>query len=234
MKKTVSLLIPSRFDNRWNLELCLKSIRKYTKYPYKIIIGDAGIEGEAKDFLSRQKDIRIVKCPDPIRPKNYLARVINTSYFLFLHDDVQILRHGWLERRVKIMEQNPKIGIVGVLGNNYMKGLRKLLNFSPIYRRLFPLVMLVRKEMQDELDLFWGIVKGFDTGGVAYLQFIKQKKWRLKRYKFNADVTHWGQMTWTMKKRTPQEKKLLDFDKLAKERNQKVNLIKTIIEQDKF
>jgi len=47
----VTILIPTRFNNRWVLELNLKTIRKYTRYPYKIIIGDAELDEEVRDFL---------------------------------------------------------------------------------------------------------------------------------------------------------------------------------------
>ena len=146
MNKEVTILIPTRFNNRWVLDLNLRTIRKYTKYPYKIIIGDAGMNIETADFLKTQKDIEIVKCPDPIRPKDYLARAVNTPYFLFLHDDVQIIRAGWLAKRISLIEKNPKNGIVGVLGNNYIyrKGLMKYLNLSPLAKRFLPLAIVDR------------------------------------------------------------------------------------------
>ena len=53
-KKKVTILIPSRFNNRWILDINLRTIRKYTQYPYEIIIGDAGIEQETLDFLAMQ------------------------------------------------------------------------------------------------------------------------------------------------------------------------------------
>jgi glycosyltransferase involved in cell wall biosynthesis len=234
MKEAVTILIPTRFNSRWIIDLCLKSIRKYTDYPYKIIVGDTGVDEETENFLKSQGDIEVVKCPDPIRPKDYLARIVKTPYFMFLHDDVQILKHGWLNRRVKLMESKPRVGIVGVIGNNYQYGWKRFFNFSRLNKRFFPLVMLLRKEVQDELDLFWGIVKGFDTGGIAYLQFSKQKKWHFLACKFNAEVKHWGQMAWPLKNRTVQEQASLNINTLLEERKAKIELIQNLIKEEKY
>ncbi|MCK4463248.1 MAG: glycosyltransferase [Candidatus Omnitrophica bacterium] len=229
MKKEVSILIPTRFDSRYVIDLCLRSIRKYTEYPYQIIVGDAGIDEQTRQFLETQKDIRVVSCSDPIRPKDHLARVVDTPYFIILHDDVQIIRKGWLKRRVEIMERSPQIGAVGVLAYTYLYGWRRFFAFSVLNKRFFPLVLLVRKEMQDELDLFWGKIEGFDTGAIAYLQFKRQKKWKMVNYKFNNDIKHWGGMTWLMRKKICKEKTNLDLDKLVEERNEKIESIKNIL-----
>lgn len=229
MKKKISIVIPTRFDSRHIIELCLQTIRKYTVYPYRIIIGDVGVDDCTKEFLNMQKDIQVVKCPDPIRPKDYLARVASTPYFMFLHDDVQILKSGWLERRAHIMERVPNTGIVGVIGNNYTYGWKRHFIFSPLNKRFFPLGMLVRKNMQDDLDLFWGIAKGFDTGGIAYLQFLKQHRWKFVPYKFNGDIKHWGSMTWVVKKRNLEEAAKLNVDKLIKQRQDKISAIKELL-----
>lgn len=234
-RKEVSILIPSRFNNRWVLDLNLRTIRKYTSdYPYRIIIGDAGIEPETLDFLSSQKDVRVVKCPDPIRPKNHLARIGETPYFLFLHDDVQILKKGWLSERVRLLEKDNRNGIVGETTNNYIGGwkYKKYFTISPLYRRFFPLGMLVRKECQDEINLFWGkILQGFDSGGIAFLQFRKQRKWKFINYKFKTDIKHWAQMTWVMEER---KKTTLDVAALQNERNDKIKAIKRIIEEGAY
>lgn len=233
--KEVTILIPSRFNNRWVLDLNLRTIRKYTTCPYRIVIGDAGIDEETLNFLHDQKDVTVVQCPDPVRPKEHLARVVETPYFVFLHDDVQILKKGWLKRRVDMMENNSELGIVGVLGTNKMSVSRwkKLwFSFSPLNKRLFPLVMVVRKQVQDELDLVWGMrPPAFDTGGIAYLQFIKQKKWKFKWCKFNDDVKHWGEMTWVMKKR---EKTTLNMEQLRNTRDTKVSMIQDLVKQENY
>ncbi len=234
----VTILIPSRFNNRWILDLNLRTIRKYTKYPYEIIVGDAGMEQEALDFIADQKDVKLVKCPDPRIPKDHLARQAQTPYFLFLHDDVQILKEGWLTKRVNIMESDPQNGVVGPISTNYQRlgPIRRIFDRDPLKRRFFPLVMLVRKAMQDDLNLRWGIIdKSFDTGGVAYFQYRVQnpKRWKFVPKKFTDDVLHWGQMTWVMKKRDPGTT-TLNVDALQQERAEKVERIKEIIRTESY
>ncbi len=234
MKKEVSILIPTRFDSKYVLDLCLRSIRKYTEYPYHIIIGNAGIDEETGRFLKGQKDVKVIKCPDPIRPKDCLTRAVDTPYFIIMHDDIQILRKGWLERRIAIIEKNPAIGAVGVLAHNYVYGITRFFTISPIHKRFFPLMLLIRKEMQDELDLHWGKLEGFDTGAIAYLQFKKQKKWKMARCKFDKDIKHWGGMAWLMRKKIFKEKTNLDLDKLVSKRSEKIETIKQILTAESY
>ncbi|MBF0478886.1 MAG: hypothetical protein HQL26_05330 [Candidatus Omnitrophica bacterium] len=234
----VTILIPSRYNNRLILELNIKTIRKYTTdYPYKIIIGDAGIDKETMDFLTQQNDIEIVVCPDQKRPKDHLARICNTKYFIFFHDDIHILRPGWLSRRVEIMETNPQIGVSGVMGNNLIPGWKwkQFIPFLPVlYKRFFPLMLMVRNETQKELDLTWSKIKGFDTGAIAYYQFCRQKKWKFKPYPFKHDIKHWGAMTWVVQHKTDHQPSKLDLNNLLLIRTEKEQLIKKILESGQF
>lgn len=234
----VTILIPTRFDSRYMLELCLESIRKYTSLPYQIVIGDAGTSDETKDYLRQQKDIKVINCPDPLRPKDFLAQHVSTPYFLFLHDDAQILKEGWLENRVKLIEQNKSNGIAGVISSNYVYGYRQYLTLSCVHKRFFPFGLLVKKEMQDDLKLNWGKLEGFDTGAIAYLQFHRQKKWRFVKYKFKSDIYHWGGMTWILRKKrnvdSGIEKSLLDVDHLIDNRNKKIEIIKNLIQNKEY
>ncbi len=230
MKEEISILIPSRFNSRYIIELCLLTIRKYTDYPYRIVIGNAGLDEETSSFLYSQGDIKMLDCPDPLRPKDTLAKSVDTPFFIFLHDDVQILRKGWLNRRVEVMESFPKVGALGVLAYNYLYGLKSQLSlFSPLNKRFFPLAMLVRKQAQDELDLHWGKITGFDTGAIAYFQFARQNKWKFYKYGFKNDIRHWGGMTWILRKKLLKEQAQIDMDKFLTERNKKIEIIKDII-----
>ena len=239
MKKKVSILIPTRFDSRYTIELAIRSIQKYTDYPYKIIIGDAGVDNETQEYLSTQQEITVVKCPDSQRPKQFLAEIVDTPYFIFLHDDTQILKQDWLIKRIKIMESNPYIGIVGPRGYNYVNGWKRLISLSPLKKRFFPLGLLVRKETQDALGLFWGKIEGFDTGAIAYLQFLRQKKWKFINFEFKKDIKHWWSMTWIMRSEfnreyNPRLSSSFDYEAIKNIRNQKMLIIKEILSENKF
>ncbi len=230
----ITILIPTRFDSKPIIELCLATIKKYTLIPHKIIVGDTGVDQNTKDFLLNQNNISVVECPDPIRPKDFLARQVTTPFFIFLHDDIQILKENWLHKRLLIMQNNRHIGAMGVLSTNYTYGWQRFFTLSSLQKRFFPLGLMIKKETQDELDLFWGKIKGFDTGGIAYQQFVKQKKWRLKRYPFHHDIRHWGGLTWVIRKKIQNETEGLNLDNFIESRDQKMNLIKKILYDKKF
>lgn len=251
--KPVTILIPTRFNNRWILELNLRSIRKYTHYPYRLIVGDAGIDEEVAEFLEQQRDVRVVRCPDPLSPKDHLARAADTPYFLFLHDDAQILQHGWLTRRVRVLERRPDIAVVGPVGLNHAENLgwraQRVLKpirglFSPTARRFFPFALLVDGRAQEDLGLFWGRHQEFDPGSIAYLQLMRRrldkrpttKRWRFVEYGYKPDVKHWRAMTWPVRQKHVERgsSPFYSVDRKLEERDEKTRIIKKILENESF
>ena len=119
----VSILIPTMFDSRYILELCLKTIEKYTDYfDYQVLVCDAGIDETASGYLKglvQQGAVRLIKATDWQRPKDDLVRAVDTPYYILMHDDVQILKHGWLTRRMKLMQRNERNAVVGSIVKNY-------------------------------------------------------------------------------------------------------------------
>lgn len=232
MKEKVSILIPTRFDSRLHLDLCLRSIRKHTAAPYRLLVGDGGVDEETRAFLAAQPDVTVVPCPQPLRAKDTLARAAETEFFLFQHDDTVVLRDGWLERRMELMERDPALAVVGVKSPCFVEGLRSWIELSPLDRRFLPLCMLVRRAAQEELDLLWGIYPPFDTGALAYLQIRKQRKWKFRQVKFNREVKHWGRMAWIMKK-TELEKRP-DAAALLAEREAKLAEIRRLLDSGEY
>jgi hypothetical protein len=233
--KETTVLITTKFDSKYIIELCLETIRQYSTYPYRIIVGNNGTDEETRIYLSAQKDIGLVDIPETYlnTPKDYLASLVKTDYHLFLHDDVQILKSGWLERRVKVMERRDNNAIVGEIGLNYGAKFPFYI-FKSKLRRFFPMGMLVKTAAAKELNLSWGIVKDkFDTGGYAYQQFLAQKKWKFQHFPFKYDIRHFGEMTWPVKKKLKNEKTPLELDKLIEIRKQKLEMVKEILNKQK-
>lgn len=232
--KSVTILIPTRFDSRYMIELCLETIRKYTDYPHKIIVGDAGVTDETRRFLEAQKDILLMKPTNPSLPKDSMIPFVDTPYFLFLHDDTQILHKEWLERRIAIMEKNPRNAIVGPVVANFVYGWKRYFLYKSSMRRFWPLVCLVRTDVQRELGLIWGVTGPYDTGGMAYQQMTGQRKYRFVACKFNKDVLHFGGMTWPVKKKVQDEKVKFDIDKSVEARNQRMRMIRDILSKKAY
>lgn len=188
---TVSILIPTMFDSRYIIELCIKSIHKYTQYPdYEIIVCDAGIDSPTHEYLSELKNaghIKLITATDWKRPKDDLVRAVATDYYVLMHDDIRILKSYWLENRLRLMHRNPDNAVVGSIVKNYG---------SNALSRFYPLGMLVKTAASRELDLKWGKQPGFDTGGLAYKAFCGQKKYKHVHYKTSKDIYHFAEMTW--------------------------------------
>jgi hypothetical protein len=235
----VTILIPTAYDSRYIIELCLESIKKYTNYPYKIIVGDNGCDDCARKFLEGQTDINLVDVPQINRknPKDFLAALVKTKYYLILHDDIQILSKNWLSNRIKTMERDSSNAIVGEAVPNYHNGLRGKIKslFKKGYRRFLPLGLLIKTEVSEELNLKWGKVGNkLDTGGYAYQQFSVQRKYKFVRYPIKNEIRHFGAMSWPIRKIINNDNTALDLNNLLKQRKEKIELIKLILKENRY
>ena len=120
--RLISIIIPSK-DNPSLLERCLRSIIEYAKVPYELIIVDNGSSEE-----NRRKTQKLVdeinagemsavylyhKIPfNMARMNNMGAACANGELLLFLHDDVEIRKAGWLSH----LSEKAKLPYVGVVG----------------------------------------------------------------------------------------------------------------------
>lgn len=222
----VSILIPTMFDSRYIIELCIKSIKKNTDYSdYKIIVCDNGADSETRQYLQRlttEGEIQLIETTDWKRPKDDLVKAVDTEYYVIMHDDIRILRKDWLRKRMALMAKNPSNAIVGTVLKNYSKT-----------KRFFPLGILVKAEVSRKLDLKWGKYpeKGFDTGAIAYNKFFSQDKFKFVPYKTTRDIYHFACMTWP---KYNTEENCPGVTKKVKERDEKIKLIRDILNKGTF
>ncbi|MDO5089762.1 MAG: glycosyltransferase, partial [Leptotrichiaceae bacterium] len=107
-----------RFDL---LEKTLDSFFKYNTYPIKkIIITEDSTEGNRlRKLISKYKNQNFhlivnekregqLKCID----KAY--KEVDTEYVFHCEDDWEFLRKGFIEKSIEVIEDNPKIAIVGL------------------------------------------------------------------------------------------------------------------------
>jgi hypothetical protein len=222
----VTILIPSLFDSRLILELCIRSIQKNTDYPdYNIIVCDAGVDEEARTFLESEVEkgsIRLIKATDWERPKDDLAAAADGKYYVILHDDVYIKDKSWLRRRMHLMLSHPQNAVVGSTVPNYKTN----------GERFFPMGLLVKTVVARELNLKWGkqVQEGFDTGAIAWRQFNTQSTYKFAFYKTSRDIHHFGEMTWPKYKKadSPGIQDLLD------RRDQKLNQIREMLATGRY
>ena len=111
----VSIVIPvyNQFHYTW---ACLKSIREHSgEIPYEVIIADDCSTDETAKIEKYVSGIQVIHNEENLRflrNCNRAAESARGKYILFLNNDTQVL-DGWLEPLVRLMEADPKTGMVG-------------------------------------------------------------------------------------------------------------------------
>ncbi len=102
--------------------LCLRSIRKFTRYPHEVVVVDNNSGDKSLDYLRSLSWIRLIERPGVSFKSGSMAQgtaldlgleSCTTQYFLAMHSDTFIHKKGWLEWQVKQMEKSPKIVCTG-------------------------------------------------------------------------------------------------------------------------
>ena len=221
----VSILIPTRYDSRYIIELALKSIKRNTHYPdYEIIVCDCGVNEDTKTFLedwARSEKIKIITAANPVSPDDDLVNAVSSDCFVLMHDDIQILRRGWLTRRMRIMAKDKNNAIIGVVVNNYSKG-----------KRFFTLGLLVKTDVSRKLGLKWSKQNdnGLDTGGFAYQKFFAQSEFKFVAYKPSRDIRHFAKMSWPIRKVNDGQNSEA-IQNVLKKREEKLESIRAVLEK---
>ena len=91
--------------------LCLRSIRKYTHYPYELIVVDNGSADASLDYLKSLDWITLIeRTPEEMTRTGSWAQgtaldmglaACNTEFFLAMHSDAIVHKDGWLKELVK-------------------------------------------------------------------------------------------------------------------------------------
>lgn len=87
--------------------LCLRSIRKYTHYPYEVIVIDNGSRDASLDYLKTLDWITLIaRSPEEMLKTGSWAHgsalnmgleACKTEFFLALHSDTLVHKDGWLK-----------------------------------------------------------------------------------------------------------------------------------------
>jgi glycosyltransferase involved in cell wall biosynthesis len=98
----VTILIP-HYQTLDAIRLCLRSIRRYTAPPYRVLVLDNGSTDASIDYL---RGLAWVECVDSgvrndliaaqAAALNAGAERVTTPYFLVIHSDTYVHRPGWL------------------------------------------------------------------------------------------------------------------------------------------
>jgi len=111
----------TNLNNRFPLELTLRSLAERTTYPnYQIWVADNGSTDGSLELLQSLKDagwpLHIIDHGEA-RPQHewydFMAEEVPTKYWVGLHEDMILTGDGWLEDLVAYMEAHPDLLLLG-------------------------------------------------------------------------------------------------------------------------
>ena len=102
--------------------LCLRSIRKFTNYPYEVLVIDNNSGDESLDYLKSLKWIRLIErdTSNDISGGHSHAATLdlglqncNTEFFISMHSDTFVRKNNWLSELIGYFDNDEKITCVG-------------------------------------------------------------------------------------------------------------------------
>ena len=103
--------------------LCLRSIRKFTKYPYEVIVIDNDSKDESLEYLRSLSWIRLIERPaKPDEPGGGFAHAAgldlglencHTEFFISMHSDTFVLKDNWLGDLIGYFGSGENVACVG-------------------------------------------------------------------------------------------------------------------------
>ena len=105
----ISIIIPT-FNNLEYLKICVKSIKKNSKYNHEILVHSNNSNDGTSEFLKSEniKEIKSQKNLGLCTALNELSKHAKNDYLLFIHDDMYICP-GWdevLDKEIKSYDHN--------------------------------------------------------------------------------------------------------------------------------
>jgi hypothetical protein len=132
--------------------LCLRSIRKFTKSPYEVIVVDNDSQDESLEYLRRLRWIRLIERstdndpPDDSGGYSHAAALdlglenCDTEFFVSMHSDAFVRRDGWLTELISYFGSDENTACVGSgkieLTPRWRKLLREATDFRTFKRKL--------------------------------------------------------------------------------------------------
>lgn len=102
--------------------LCLRSLRKFTQYPYEVVVVDNGSEDDSAEYLRTLKWIRLIERKPAENERGGYAHAAgldagladcNTEFFVSMHSDVIVQRQDWLTDLIAYFGDGDVIACVG-------------------------------------------------------------------------------------------------------------------------
>jgi glycosyltransferase involved in cell wall biosynthesis len=130
--------------------LCLRSIRKYTRPPFEMLVVDNNSADASLDYLRSLSWIRLLERKDPANDSSggyahaaaldLALEQCRTEFFVSLHSDTVIHRDGWLDDLLAHFRDDPAVACVGggkvELEPPWRAWLKKAADYKTFFRNL--------------------------------------------------------------------------------------------------
>ncbi|MHC4741420.1 MAG: glycosyltransferase family 2 protein [Planctomycetota bacterium] len=130
--------------------LALRCIRKFTNYPYEVIVVDNDSNDESLEYLKNLKWIRLLerKTTGDVSPSRSHSKALqlgfenaNTEFFVSMHSDALVQMPNWLTDLIAYFGDDEKIASVGSgkleLKPKWRVSLKKATDLRAFMRKLF-------------------------------------------------------------------------------------------------
>jgi len=132
--------------------LCLRSIRKFTDYPYEVIVVDNDSRDESLRYLKSLNWIRLIKrqaeAGEPGGGYAHAAALqiglenCGTEFFAAMHSDTIVKKAGWLTELIRYFAEDENVACVGSgkieLAPRWRVLLKKTTDLRTLLRKIFP------------------------------------------------------------------------------------------------
>ena len=131
------------------IRLCLRSIRKFTAYPYEVIVVDNNSADQSLEYLKSLNWIRLIERHPAADEKGGFAhgsaldvglQNCNTEFFISMHSDTFVQKENWMTDLIGYFNNDEKTACVGTgkieLSSQWRELLKKITDFRTFKRKL--------------------------------------------------------------------------------------------------
>ncbi len=202
LKKNKATICIANYKTLGLTKLCLRSIRKFTSYPYELIVVDNDSQDESLKYLKSLSWVRLIEHrPKPEETGGGYAHGIaldlglencNTEFFVSMHSDTFVQQTNWLSHMVSYFGKDKTIACVGSgkidLLPKWRTLIKKMTDYKTFWRKLLrtpdatrkfqyynrTICCLYRTDIlrRENLTFLMDRSKGFTAGKKLYFELV--------------------------------------------------------------